>query len=379
MTTDAPPTLAPDLGALKELAAEDLDQRRLRPHRVDHRPRSPTSSSRPLTWSRAAGPGRRHRHRSRRPGHRSRLLRRTGIDYVPALVETARVAPRPRGSTSTSRVGDAEALPFEDDSLRLRPVRDRDHVHRRPPAGCRRDGPRDPPRRPDRAGQLDPDGLRRTDAQDRRRPRPSAPRRTASDPLGRPAVVGRLLGDAGAGRTHLDAAPCASASSAPSTTSTSSSTNYGPTLQGLGEARRARAGGLPGRPGRPGRGGQPRHRRHVRRRLGVPAGLRPQALTRTHGRKPGSLTRPRLLRVAGDLRAEPRRQDAAPLELEDRELPALAQVDRVHERPVQGLGLECGPTRTGPGAWPCRRPPAPASPGRRRRPATGPRGPRDPP
>ena len=41
-----------------------------------------------------------------------------GIDYVPALLERARGAPSAEGVTATFVDGDAEALPFEDDTLR---------------------------------------------------------------------------------------------------------------------------------------------------------------------------------------------------------------------------------------------------------------------
>ena len=104
-----------------------------------------------------------------------------GVDYVPELVDVARRRALAEGLDVDFQVGDAEALAVRRRLLRRRALGDRRDVHRRPRPCRRRAGPGLPSRRTPGPGQLDPDRVRRPDAQDRRastsRPRPRPSRR----------------------------------------------------------------------------------------------------------------------------------------------------------------------------------------------------------
>ena len=142
----------------------------------------------------------------RRRRQRQRVARRrldgaatvTATDYVESLLERARRRADADGLPLTTQVADAEDLPFEDAQLRRRALDRRRDVHAEPGAGGRRARPRRAPRRPHRARQLDPRGLRRarcsrSSAPTCRRP-PASRRRCSGGP--RPASHELLGGEA---------------------------------------------------------------------------------------------------------------------------------------------------------------------------------------
>ena len=134
---------------------------------------------------RLAGARRRRRQRQRLAGRRPPRLR--GDRHRLRRGPPRRGAPPGRTPTAwplETRVADAEDLPVRRRHLRRRAVDLRRDVHARPRPRRRRAGPGLPARRPHRAGQLDPRGLRRPDVQDRRAPRPAARRRPLTAPVG---------------------------------------------------------------------------------------------------------------------------------------------------------------------------------------------------
>ncbi len=83
-------------------------------------------------------------------------------------------------------VGDAEHLPYADAEFDVGDLLRRRDVRPAPPGGRRRAGPRGPPRRPDRAAQLDAGRLHRPDVRHHEALRPAAAaRRPAAPAVGR--------------------------------------------------------------------------------------------------------------------------------------------------------------------------------------------------
>ena len=111
----------------------------------------------------------------------------TGIDYVPRLIEIAQRRAAAEDLAIDFRRGRRREPAVRRRLLRLRAVRHRRDVHRRPPAGRRRAAPGVPPRRTHRSGELDAHRLRRPAAEDRGPARPAA----AGGPVRRPAGAPR--------------------------------------------------------------------------------------------------------------------------------------------------------------------------------------------
>ena len=108
----------------------------------------------------------------------------TGLDYVPALVDIARRRAAAEGLEVDFQVGDAEALPFADDSfdfvlsaIGVMFTADHDRAGAELVRSCR-------PGRQDRIGKLDSGRLRRPAAQDGRQACRTAARCPAAHPMG---------------------------------------------------------------------------------------------------------------------------------------------------------------------------------------------------
>ena len=123
-----------------------------------------------------------------------------GIDYVPALLERGRRRAEAEGVTVELREGDAEAIPFPDGSFDAVLSVFGVDVRARPPPGGRRAHARLPPRRQDRARDLDARRVHRRDAEGRRRARAARARRRLAAPLG---LGGRTCASCSATRSSV--------------------------------------------------------------------------------------------------------------------------------------------------------------------------------
>ena len=306
--------------------AADLEQRRLRQHRLDHRAagRRAGRSGRPGAGQ--DGARRRHRHRPRRHRRRAGVLPdQRPSTTCPTLIDTAQRRAQAEGLDIDFEVGDAEALPYADGRFdyvlsAIGTMFTADHqqaadetVRVTRPGG--------------RIGLASwtPTGF--VGRMLKTVGKYVAPPAGALPPTrwGDPQVIAELFGD------KVEDLRTWTTAVRPRFLSAEHYadfflTNYGPTFKAASKLDAAEPCRVPRRPRRPGRGVQPGHRRHLRLRVGVPPGLRPTSADSTTRR----------MRQPGSRRAS------------HRELPALVQVDRVHERPVQGLGLERA-GRLGPG------------------------------
>ena len=116
-----------------------------------------------------------------------------GIDYVPALLERARLRAAAEGVVAEFIEGDAEALPFEDASFDVvtsvfgamfAPDQDR---------AAQRARPGQPARRPDRARRAHAGRLHRPAVQGQRPPRPAAGGPALADPVGHRGTPARAV------------------------------------------------------------------------------------------------------------------------------------------------------------------------------------------
>ena len=239
------------------------------------RSRRPSSSRR--RTARRSGPRRGDRDRTRGPRRRPALRPTSpGSTTCRGWSTSPGAEPRPRGSRRLRRGGCREPA-VRGRLVRLRAVRDRRDVHRRPPAGRRRAGARVPPRRPDRSGELDAAGFIGQLLKTVGAARPTAAVRGAADPLGHQEYVRDLLGQRRVEvvRRTGDGHPAVRLSGG---LRRPLPHPLRPDPYGGRRARRERSPGAPGRPGRAGRGREPGNRRHLRHRLGVPGRDGHQAL-----------------------------------------------------------------------------------------------------
>ena len=202
-------------------AAADLEQWRLQQDRRDHGSGRRVPGRPGRRTAGCSGPRRGHRDRSRGPGGRPPVRASSpGSTTCPGWSRSPDAGP-PRRTFDVDFVeADAEELPFDDEFVRLRPVRHRRDVHRRPRSGGGRAGARVPTRWTHRAGELDADRLRRPAAQDGGQARAAAAGRPVPDPVGNRGRRARAVRRAGRGTRlrHRDGARSGSRRRRPSPT-----------------------------------------------------------------------------------------------------------------------------------------------------------------
>ncbi len=119
----------------------------------------------------------------------------TASDLTPELLEAGRARAEAAGLELEWAEADAENLPFEDESYDVVMSSIGAMFAPAPPGGGRRAGARLPPRRHDRAAELDPGGHARAPVQDDRAVRAAAaPRRAAPAPVGQRGALRGLFG-----------------------------------------------------------------------------------------------------------------------------------------------------------------------------------------
>ena len=123
--------------------------------------------------------------------------------------------------------GDAEALPFPDASFDAVTLRLRDDVRPRSRAGGRRAAPRLPPRRDDRAGELDAGRVHRRALPHRGRLRAASGRRPVADALGDRGAPRASCSASASPRSGSPSAPSRSGSRRRKSSSTSSASGTG--------------------------------------------------------------------------------------------------------------------------------------------------------